>query len=110
MGRIKLKDCFLEDGAPKYLRCYEAKRGGCVDRFTFVFTYASRRLGPQWAGRVLFIAAGKDPEAFYQHGDSCRGSFCPSGSPVKWQDVNKKLQSWILDEYNDIWRDGEDGE
>jgi hypothetical protein len=45
-GCMKKERLFKEDGAPRFIRCYETKRNPTIDRFTVVFTRANA-----WGGK-----------------------------------------------------------
>jgi hypothetical protein len=98
---------FFKDGAPKYLRCYEAKRRPVIDRFTIVFCHASKFMGETYNGRVYFVSANGIPEnphgGFYQHGEAWRWEFRPCGSRGKWFDLPEKLREVVLEEYCAVW-------
>jgi hypothetical protein len=61
---------FFKDGEPKYLRCYETKRNPPIDRFTIVFSRASKFLGKAYVGRTYFVSANGnlDFAPFGRHG------------------------------------------
>jgi hypothetical protein len=85
------------------MACYEAKRGGHIDRFTIVFTYAHIFMGKNWKGLVYYVGASGNPEGFYQHGHAMRNEFCPCGSRVKWFALPEELRKAALEEYRALW-------
>jgi hypothetical protein len=104
---------FNVDGSPKHLACYEAKRGGVVDRFTIVFTYAHLFMGENWKGRVFYVSASENPTGIYGyclHDSVERERFCPCGSRVKWFALPESLREWVLNEYCELWEIDRTGE
>jgi hypothetical protein len=94
---------FFDEGAPKYLRCYEAKRNPPIDRYTIVFSLAPKFMGDEYRGRVYYVSANGIPRhpagGFYQHGEAWAWEFRPCGSRVKWRDLPGELREVLLSEY-----------
>jgi hypothetical protein len=91
---------FFKDGAPKYVRCYKVKRNQTVDRYTIVFTWASRFIGKDYIG-----ASGNPthPLGFYQHGEAQQKEFHAPGSRVAWLDLPEELRRVALADYCCVW-------
>lgn len=97
---------YREDGAPRFIQCYETKRNPVVDRYTVVFTRANIWGGPSWRGRVCYVGMSEYPSSpvgFYQHGEAGRGEFCPRGSWIDFTDLPVDGQMIVKQEYAELW-------
>jgi hypothetical protein len=94
-----------KNGEPRFIRCYEAKRSKCPDRYCVVYTHAS------WIDRLYRFRAvyrGMSADPYHPLGIGCfadawQWEFCPGGSRIAFRDLPTACQKLVLSDYAGLW-------
>ena len=104
-------DKLYQNGVPRFIRCYEAKRSKYTYRFCVVYTRANL-IDPEYRFRALYRGMSDHPYhplGIGYFGDAWWREFCPGGSRITFHELPEDCQALVRSDYADLWGVGPDG-
>jgi hypothetical protein len=98
-----------KDGVPRFIRCYDAKRSKCLDRYLVVYTHANW-IDRAYRFRALYRGMSHNPYFGVGYfGDAWQWEFHPNGSRITFAELPHDCQRLVLSDYADLWGVRSDG-